>query len=163
MIRNNDKRIADLEVGKSQQGVKWPFRFLFLQSPDSSSRPITPVALGCFRNLVAILFSRTPNPDLAIFINFDIDNARVTANGAILNVLLLTALRKINRDNNLFATRIANVTRFAVQINTSQTKSSGLRCHYRITSVQSCLVKSESRNQRRPCEVGNKDFARQKS
>jgi hypothetical protein len=66
-------------------------------------------------NSVSILFSRSPHSYLAVFIDFDVNHTGVAANWTVLDVLLLTAFRKIDGHDDLFATGIANVARFAFQ------------------------------------------------
>ncbi len=53
-----------------------------------------------------------PNPHIAGFIDFNVNDVRMAADRAVLDIFLLRAGRKINRYDNLFATRITNVGAF---------------------------------------------------
>ena len=58
---------------------------------------------------VKVLFSLCPHTNLATFVHLDVNHIRTATHRAILDVLLLLASRKIDRDYNLFTTRITNV------------------------------------------------------
>ncbi len=57
-----------------------------------------------------------PATNFAIFFDVDLYHIRMTANGAIFNVLLLRSCRQINRDNNVFTPGIANVAAIVVRL-----------------------------------------------
>jgi len=54
-------------------------------------------------------FRLGPDAKLAVGCDFDVDQIRATADGTILDVVLRSPLREIDRHDNLLATGIANV------------------------------------------------------
>ena len=54
----------------------------------------------------------SPQSGVSIDINFDVDHAGATADGAVLDVLLARSLRQVDGDDDFLATGVTDVARF---------------------------------------------------
>lgn len=59
-------------------------------------------------------FRLGPNPKFALTVEFYVDHVGMTADGAIFDVLLALACRKVERDDDFLATRVADVGSFVL-------------------------------------------------
>lgn len=60
------------------------------------------------------LFRLRPDAHLTLLVDFDVDQIGATADGAILDVLLRIARRKVERDDDLFSAGIADIGGFVM-------------------------------------------------
>ena len=61
-----------------------------------------------------MLFQLGPHRNLALIIHLDADEIRPAAHGAVFDIFLPAALRHVDRDDDLLATRAANISGFVV-------------------------------------------------
>ena len=64
-------------------------------------------------DLKPILFGFGPNASVVV-VELDVDDVGIAADWTVFDVLLVTARRWIERDHNLFAATVADVTGFVV-------------------------------------------------
>lgn len=61
-----------------------------------------------------VLFGFGPDTGFAIFVDFQVNDVGVAANGAVFDVILRAAGGKVDGDDNFFAARVADVAGFIV-------------------------------------------------
>ena len=82
------------------------------------------------RNAGGSLFRLRPNANVAVFVHFDVNHIRTTADGTIFDVTLSRAGRQVDGHDDFFAAGIADVARLVVQCRSRYFVLAGGVCKY---------------------------------